>query len=292
MKGILCLLAAICLAAASIAALAAETIPQSDNFEGYALGTYAPFVSNGFTTWGDSATTLSGYRYTVIENAELDGNPNNQVAHIVDKNEYTAPNSNNNKNAHLRTNFWASNWPTYGVRDVSADICPLQTNGPFKVTITNGSGWTSAGNWIASVAFGSTAGNTFFPGMTTGSKIGLQKTTASTNAWTNTTYTYSANTWYTVKFSIDVDNKTYRAYIGQHGGDLTELTSGWTSWVTTNGVVTPSSMGGIYFATSNKANEEAELLVDNVSVTPEPSSLLALATGALGLLGLVRRRRS
>jgi len=275
------------LVAAPSLVLAKETIPQHDDFEGYALGTM--FTSSatpppGFSNdWGDSATYLAGYRYDIVETAELDGNPNNQVARVVD----IPQSSTDTKNTHFRTNLYPSPWPNTGIYYVSMDVKPLQTDGPFKIVMTNGSGWTSGFNWVAALAFGSTAGNTFFPGMTTGNHLGLETTTT---AWVDSSIVYSANTWYTVQFNIDIDNRLYQAFFGEHGGALTEVTSGWSPWIT-GATTPPTTWGGLYFATSNKAGEGAQLLVDNVIVTPEPTSLVALGMGAAGLL-VARRKRA
>lgn len=282
-KIITALAAALCLAATlSTMALAIESIPQADNFESYALGTY--LVTSAQDGWGDSATTDAN-RYTIIEKSLLDGNANNQVAHIVDKPQAAA-------NTHLRTNFWSSSsqFPTSGIYDVIMDICPLQTNGAFKIAITNGGSWTSGTNWLAAVGFGSDGGNTFFPGMTTGNHFGTQSVAGTGTVWLDTPVSYSANTWYTLRFSMNPGTAEYRAFVGERGGTATELTTGWTHYIL--GLVSNYSLGGFYIATSNKPGEGAELLLDNVRVVPEPSSLMALAFGGMGLIGFARRRKS
>lgn len=285
MRFALASLAVACLlAATSGVGFAAQAIPQADDFESYALGaiftTVAAAPEPKSDVWADSATFEAGLRYSIVETAQLDGNPNNQVAHIVDANTAL------NKNTHLRTNFWDVSGKSSGVYDVWMDIEPLQTNGPFKVTLTNGPGWTSGFNWVAAVAFGSDAGNTFFPGMTTGAKLGLQTTTT---AWVDTSTAYLANTWYTVRFGVDVDNRLYQVFFGLHGGPLNEVTNGWTNRIT-GATTPPTTFGGTYVATSNKTGEGAELLFDSVEVTPEPASPAALV-GLPGLVPVLRRRK-
>ncbi len=254
--------------AASTAVLASQYVPGADNFESYEVGTVFTTVASPpavwSDAWGDSATYLAGVRYNVVETAELDGNPANKVVHIVDAWDSTT------KNGHLRTNFLTAPYPTTGVYTVTMDINPLYENGPFKVTMTNGGGWTSGLNWLCAVGFGSTAGNTYFPGIASaGTRLFLQKTT--TTQWDETGFTYTAGTWYTLKFVIDVTFQKYRAFIGERGGPLTELTSGFTPWITGAGTP-PSTFGGMIVATSTKANEGAEILLDNVVETAEPGS--------------------
>lgn len=246
----------------SAGVLAAQYIPEADDFESYAVGTYFTTVTTSppspvSDAWGDSATYAAGLRYNIVETAELDGNPANKVVHIVDVPDATT------KNGHLRTNFWpAAPWQTSGIFEVTMDVKPLQDDGPFKITMTNGAGWTNGGNWLCAIGFGSTAGNTFFPGIATpGARLFVQRTT--TTAWDETGFDYYANTWYTVKFIVDVDLKKFQIFFGPHGGALSEITSGPTPWIT-GAATPPTAFGGMIVATSNKTNEGAELLLDNV----------------------------
>jgi len=257
----------------SAAVLAAQYAPGGDDFESYDVGTYFTTIttsppSPASSVWGDSATYAAGLRWNIVETAALDGNPNNKVVRIVDTPDSTT------KNTHLRADFFPSApYMTSGTYTVTMDVMPLQTNGPFKITMTRGASWTNGTDWVCAIGFGSTGGNTFFPDIASaGNRIFLQKVTVKTAgkvAWTETGVTYDANTWYTVKFVISVDTKTYRAYFGPHGGTLSELTSGPTAFIVNNTGVMVNSFGGMIVATSNIANEGAQLLLDNI-VGPAP----------------------
>lgn len=242
---------------------AQEYVPGGDNFELYDVGTLLTTVATApdpkSNVWGDSATyTLTPARYDKVETAELDGNFANKVVHILDTPTSTLINT------HLRTRFFpAAPWQSSGVYTVTMDVKPL--NAPFKVVLTRGVAWTNAGDTLCALAFGSSVGNTFFPGMTTGAKLGRQTTTT---AWVDATptVTYTAK-WYTVKFIVDVYLRKYQVFFGERGGLLAEVTSGLTPWIT-GGAAPQVDFGGMLIATSNKANEGGELLVDNVSVAP------------------------
>jgi hypothetical protein len=285
MKLLVTTLAVICLVAAcSSLAIAAEQLKYGyDDFEWYNIGDGSklyiePPDPSGWWMWGDSNTEALPNRWDRIEAAPDDAS--NQVVHITDVIGVA-----DTKNTHLRTNFTPGPLSS-GIWGAIMDVRPLQDNGPFKIQLTNWNGWTSGFNWCVGLGFGSTAGNTFFPGMTAGAHLGLQVTTTS---WVDTTVAYSANTWYTVKFAVDVDNLMYQAAFGPRGGPLVDVTGGWLPWITGAGTP-PTTFGGMMVATSNKSLEGAELLLDNVYFVPEPSSMLALA-GMLGLVPVLRRRR-
>jgi hypothetical protein len=241
---------------------AQEYAPGGDDFESYDVGTYFSTNASAPTpksnVWGDSGLyTASPARYDKVETAELDGNADNRVVHMVDSDTAST------KYIHLRTNFFTTPFQSSGVYCVTMDIKPLQDSGPFKITMSNGAGWTSGGNWLCALGFGSTVSNAYFPGISgAGARLFLQRTT--TTAWDETGKTYSANTWYTVKFVVDVDFREYQVFVGPHGGTLSEVTSGPTPWV--SGATTPpTTFGGMIIATSGTTGDAAELLVDNVS---------------------------
>lgn len=254
-----------------------QQIPGQDDFESYAVGTT---FEGGAGFWGDSNTTPGdATRSNTVEVSALDGNPNNQVVHIVDQN--TA----NGKNTHLRTAFWATDdAKTSGTYTVTFDVMPLQTDGPFKITMTDSRGWTSAYDWIAAIAFGSTAGNSYFtnswnPSPIPAGNFVIYQTKRFQGApnkrydeWVNTGLQYAADTWYTVKFVVNVDSKTFDIAFGLHGGSLQDLVTG-QPWVTGEPNISndPTDFRGIYVATSNVTGEGAELLLDNVKVDPGPA---------------------
>lgn len=254
----------ILLVAMPAAVFATAYIGLSDNFESYDVGTYLTAVAAAPTpkndAWTDSNLfTLSPPRYTIVETAELDGNPNNKVAHLYDLD------AGNAKNLHLRTNFFVTPYPSSGVYQVTLDVKPLTTNGAYKLNICAGGGWTSAGNWICGVGFGSTVSNAFLAGMTLGNNIGLQTVAGVPGTWADTAFQNYGAEWYTLKFIIDTNLKKYQAYMGPRGGELTELTTGPRTWLV--GATTwPTNFSGLYFATSNQTPGDcSEILIDNVA---------------------------
>ncbi len=288
------LVACLIILSSSVALALGENIPQRDDFQAYALGEQQPLYQGDTLWWNDSgaATEEAGVRYTVIEQDPTD--PSNRVAHIVDHNTTSG------KYTHLRTGFFfpTSVYLTSGAYDVFVDIRPLNTTGAFKIHLTDHNGWTTSTQWVTGVVFGSTVGtsnNTYTPGMTNGvANIGYE-TNIFSQVWVDSGFTYQADNWYTLRMAVDVDNKKYSVFIGDRGSStMTELTpAGGIPWITdTRNGNTPQDLYGIIFGTSSAVNDSVDFMIDNVYITPEPSGLLALATGGLGLIGLLRRRRA
>ncbi len=270
---------------------ASQNIPGSaDDFESYAVGTQfsnlaPPPISDN---WLDSNTYAAGFRSNTVEVVPLGGNPNNQVVHTIDLNQTGGL----TKNSHLRTDFFeVHSGTTSGAYDVSFDIRPIM--GAFKAVLTRGGSWTNGVDWVGALAF-DVSGSGYFPGMShSGNNLGTQNQTVANGSnpspYTDTGHTYTPGDWYSVNMHVDVDNFTYSVDFGPYGGPLTTIASN-LPWIVNTSNVHPTTFGGIYFATSNVSGEEAEFMLDNVRVVPEPSSLLAMAAGLGGLFGLIRRR--
>ena len=104
--------------------------------------------------------------------------------------------------------------------------------------------------------------------------------------------TFAANTWYNVTMDFDVIENTFQMSV--QGGDFitpTQLTwnSGDDTFAFRNG--TASEISHLYitaFSSTNNGNDG--IRVDNITVIPEPSSLLLLVS-ALGACALIFRRR-
>ncbi len=101
---------------------------------------------------------------------------------------------------------------------------------------------------------------------------------------------YFRDVWYSLMFDVDVDSELYRFYYGEKGaGELTEVTTGWTPWITQQNT-DPETLGGMLVATSGTGTQSGELYLDNVACTPEPGSILALLS-LVGLIPALRRRK-
>lgn len=289
-------LAVACLLAMSATTLLAAALPNGmDDFESYNAGdkiilyyAYDSADPSAGIAWGGTVATTD--TYTVIEADGVD----NQVAHIYDGNTGTGATG----QAQARTNFYghtASDAKTTGIWGVSMDIKPLQTDGPFKIMMTGGAGWTSGKYLCAGLGFGSTVSNAFFQnnGGATGNQL-LLETKHDPQAWEGTGITYSADTWYTVTFYMDVDNQLYQCWFGERGEDLTQVTSDWTDWMATGNSTTapvPTTFSGMMISTSNTSGDASELLLDNVDAyVPEPGSIVALVS-LLGLIPAMRLKR-
>lgn len=256
--------------------LAKEYVSGGDNFESYPVNTIfrgiLPVPPDGFNdTWGDSALYQSELRYDQVQSEE-GAVPANQVCRIVDTADTTT------KNMHLRADFWPAG-TTYvktGVYAVQMDVKPMTDTSVFKIVVTRGGAWTSGTDWLCALGFGKNAASpsTFMSGLTAGAHLGLQwKNIPGTPAvpnWTDApSFPYTAGTWYTAKFVIDVNLKRYQVFFGPRGGTLAEVTNGPTTWIV-GAATMPTSFGGMYVATSNVANEGADVMLDNVSETEVP----------------------
>lgn len=301
MRLILCVLAATCLLAASVTT--ALAVPQQrqilnygDDFESYALGAgpllYVDLDGDGaitdadWLTWGAPANATG----RITEIASIDGS---QAAHLKDD-----PGLNNTNNSQIYSNFFTplvsdvSLLPDKcktGVHQAIMDIKPM--NGTFKINITNGTGFTNGYNWCVGLGFGSTTGSGYLPGMSNANILGLQ---VSTTSWVDTATSYSVNTWYTIKFIVDVDTRTYQVWFGERGGTLTQVNSGWSPWIT-GAATPPTTFGGMLIATSNVKTTNpqqggGELYLDNVRYIPEPASMVAVLS-LMGLIPVLRRRK-
>jgi hypothetical protein len=283
-------LAAACLLAMSATTLLAAGEQQlrygTDDFESYTVGDSVPLYITypdvaDWNTWSGTAATND---YTAIESEGV----GNQVAHVYDNGGGTGT-------TQFRTNFYPERRTT-GIWGVSMDINPLQTDGPFKIVMTRWDGWTTGNaDWCAAVGFDSSAGTTWWqsPANGTGQAHLLLETTQTTQTWVDTGVSYSANTWYTVEFFMDVDAQKYKCWFGERGGSLTQLTNGWTAWMCnkSTGQIMATTFGGVLMATSNKTGEDVEFLVDNVNgYVPEPGSLVAMIS-LLGLIPAMKLRR-
>lgn len=297
----LCVVAAICLIAASVTA--AFAVPQQrqmlhsgDDFEGYAIGAgpilYVDLNGDGlitdddWQTWGAPANATG----RITEIAGVDGS---QAAHLKDD-----PGLNNTNNSQIYSNFFTPlvtdvnllpDKCKTGVHEVTMDIKPM--NGTFKINLTNGTGFTNAYNWCVGLGFGSTSGSGYLAGMSNNNILGLQVTTTS---WVDTTVAYTPGEWYTAKFRVNVDTKTYKVWFGPRGGTLTEVNAGWSPWIT-GAATPPTTFGGMLIATSNVKTTNpqqggGELYLDNVSYVPEPASALAVFA-LVGLIPALRRRK-
>jgi len=301
MKLKLCVLAAICLIAASVTAALAvpqqrQMLHSGDDFEGYAIGATVPFyvdlngdgliTDDDWQTWG-GPTSATG---RITEIASVDGS---QAAHLKDD-----PGLNNTNNSQIYSNFFTpmnSNVDLLpdkcktGVHQVTMDIKPM--NGTFKINLTNGAGFTNAYNWCLGLGFGSTTGSGYLPGMSSANILGLQVTTTS---WVDTAVAYVPGAWYTAKFLVNVDTRTYQVWFGERGGTLAQVNTGWSPWIT-GATTPPTTFGGMLIATSNVKTTNpqqggGELYLDNVSYVPEPASMLAVLS-LVGLIPALRRRK-
>ncbi len=164
----LCLLAAICLLAASVTAVFAvpqqrQMLQLGDDFEGYGDEYFVPLYVDldndgmitdaDWQTWGGAPPTPTDDKFAKVT-ALGDGN---HVAWLKD-NQQTG-------NAQIYSNFFAplANPPTernYGRYQVTMDVMPI--DGTFKIDLTTGGTFTTGGNWIVGVGFGGDD-NTFFP---------------------------------------------------------------------------------------------------------------------------------
>ena len=297
-------LAAICLLAASATTVFAvpqqkQMLHSGDNFEGYVIPAgpvlYVDLDGDGdiddndWQTWGAPANVGTD---RITEIASIDGS---QVAHLKD-----TPGLNNTNNSQIYSNYFTpvpvpadvSLLPgkcKTGLHQVTMDIKPM--NGTFKLNMTNGTGFTSGFNWCVGLGFGSSSGNAYLPGMTVGTKLGLQRTTT---AWDDTAVPYTVDTWYTAKFLVNVDARTYQVWFGERGGALSQVNTGWSPWIT-GSATPPTSFGGMLIATSNTKTTVSnqgggELYLDNVAYVPEPASILTVLA-LVGLVPALRRRK-
>lgn len=80
---------------------------------------------------------------------------------------------------------------------------------------------------------------------------------------------------------------------GSYDQTFTLGQSDTTTGVVSNLLVTLTSPGYLLFASGDPSGDQIGLVLDNATVstlTPEPSSLLLLGTGALGIAGALRRQ--
>lgn len=110
---------------------------------------------------------------------------------------------------------------------------------------------------------------------------------ATNGTWTASSITYSANTWYSVEITYDLDNKTYSASVS---GTALITDAGFRSTVSTfnAGSMLFQSLAGGPASTGEAFIDN--LIVSGPSTIPEPSTLAGIA-GVAVLLGACWRRR-
>ncbi len=277
------LLAVLCLLLACATSVLGAPLPWStgmNDFEGYDVDVYlststsAPEPKDG-TAWSDNAGqfTLDPARYLKVE---IDpDNPGNKVAHIYDADTANA------KLVQAVHDFYENKggttepdvpFPSTGVYSITMDVKPLQDSGPLQIRITDGYTPTSGPHYVCSLGFGSTLSNAYFPGIATaGARLFTHVVTTGTSQWAETGKSYTANTWYTLKFLIDIDLKKFQVYMGPRGGTLTEVTGGPTPWIVAGATgLSATCLGGMIVATSGNVGDATELLLDNVIAQQEP----------------------
>lgn len=110
------------------------------------------------------------------------------------------------------------------------------------------------------------------------------------------TANFSGNAWYTVRISVDVNTDTYQIFAkgGAFGSNFVQLSTGngtLKTWPFRNGPVT--ELTHIWFSSflGNYTETTDGMYVDNITVIPEPSSImLGVMAVALGV-GIRRIRR-
>lgn len=108
-----------------------------------------------------------------------------------------------------------------------------------------------------------------------------------TGAWQNSSVSYSANQWYSIKIDYDLDARTYSAWAD---GNLIVTDAAFRTIATDSSAASLllQSMAGV-------ASYTGSAMVDNLEISataiPEPSSAASLAGGACALFFLTGRLR-
>lgn len=139
----------------------------------------------------------------------------------------------------------------------------------------------SASDW-GSIDTGNTNSKTVFFGGTAG--------VSSTDAAATLAGNYRGDVWY---YQESDDGTLWTTFATLIGNQTVPAYTTTTSWVLNNTYVSSKRYFALgYDATLSSASIASGSGNGSLAIVPEPSGIVALATGAIGLLGLIKRRRS
>jgi hypothetical protein len=234
----------------------------------FALISLNLFAQYPLTLDFEGSDPLAGWT-TIGETTDIFNDGGNNVLNVRD----TA-------GAGANTTYYALPTPITTTGSVSFDVFGLNGGGTTNVAFWLNNGTTDANR---QVGFGYNPTNSNFEWYSFDGSSGAKFDQVST---------FEANTWYNVTMDFDVTANTFQLFV--QGGDFTSPTqltwnSGDDTFAFRNGSATEISH--IYitaFSSTNNVNDG--IRVDNITVIPEPSSLLLLVS-ALGACALAWRRR-